>query len=115
MIEWFKSMIWYEKLLWIISIVSTLLFFYQLILTVAKRSPDRRTRKHIFSRFFSFKNIVALLSMFGWTSIAGIYQNMPTGLSLAFGVFSGLILMSIMSVLFYFVHTLKEIGNPDRN
>ncbi|MBW7870675.1 MAG: hypothetical protein H3C39_06395 [Flavobacteriia bacterium] len=114
MIEWFKSMIWYEKLLWIISIVSTLLFFYQLILTVAKRSPDR-TRKHIFSRFFSFKNIVAFLSMFGWTSIAGIYQNMPVGLSLAFGILSGLILMSVMSVLFYFVHTLKEIGNPDRN
>lgn len=107
-------MIWYEQLLWIISIVSTLLFFYQLVLTVVRRSPDR-SRKHIFSRFFSFKNIVAFLSMFGWTSIAGFYQNMPPGLSLSFGIFSGLIMMAVMSVLFYFVHTLKEIGSPDRN
>lgn len=53
--------------------------------------------------------------MFGWTSIAGLYQNMSTEASLTFGAFSGLILMAIMSVLFYFVHTLKDIGSPDKN
>lgn len=106
-------MVWYEQLLWIISLVSTFIFFYQLIFTVARKSPDR-TRKHIFSRFFSFKNIIAFLSMFGWTSIAGLYQDMPPGISMGFGALSGLVLMTIMSVLFYFVHILKEIGNPDR-
>lgn len=114
MINWFLSMVWYEKLLWIVSIFATLIFFYQLIFTVVKRTPDR-TRKHIFSRFLSFKNIIAFLSMFGWTSIAGLYQNMSTEASLTFGAFSGLILMAIMSVLFYFVHTLKDIGSPDKN
>lgn len=114
MINWFKSMVWYEQLLWVISIISTLLFFYQLIFTVAKRTPGR-ARSHIFSRFFSFKNIIAFLSMFGWTSIAGLYQDMPPGISLGFGIISGLILMAVMSVLFYFVHTLKEIGSPDKN
>lgn len=53
--------------------------------------------------------------MFGWTSIAGIYQNMPLAVSLVIGVFSGLILMAIMSVLFYFVFTLKEVTSTDRN
>lgn len=110
-VDWFKTLVWYEQLLWVISVVATLIFFYQLIFTVIKKSPDRK-RIHIFSRFFSFKNIAAFLSMFGWTSIAGIYQNMPIGFSLMLGVVSGLILMAIMSVLFYFVHNLKEISNP---
>jgi len=114
MLNWFKSLIWYEQMLWIISIVATLLFFYQLMVTVIKKTPDR-TRTHIFSRFFSFKNIIAFLSMFGWTSIAGLYQDMPPGISLSFGLLSGLVLMAVMSVLFYFVHTLKEFGNPNKN
>lgn len=114
MFDWFRTMNWFEQLLWIISILSTILFFYQIILALFKKTPEK-SRKHLFSRFFSFHNIVAFLSMFGWTSISGLYQGVGIATSLLLGIVSGLILMSIMTILFYYMYELRQERHKPMN
>src|SRR5690625_6406880 len=74
MLDWLETLSWYEKILWSVSIIATILFLLQLLTTVIVENP-RRKREKIFSRFFSFKNICAFLSMMGWVSISCIYQG----------------------------------------
>lgn len=112
MLDWLNILLWYEKLLWFISIVFTLIFLFQFFITAIQRTPGKK-RNSIFSRFFSFKNITAFLSMFGWVSISCIYQNIPLAISLFIGIVGGITLMGIMSVLFYFTQKLKENQRPE--
>ena len=113
MLKWFESLLFYEQILWIVSIVFSLIFFYQMASTVIRRRPDK-SRKFIFSRFFSFKNIAPFFAMFGWVSISGLYQNYTLRTSLILGVLSGVILMAVMSVLFYYVQKAKENAKPEK-
>lgn len=112
MLDWFEILNWYEQVLWILSIVSTFIFFYQIISTIIKRKPDKK-RKYIFSNFLVFKNIAAFFSMFGWVSISSLYQGFGLSTSLIIGVLSGIILMAVMSVLFYFIQKLKQNQTPE--
>ncbi|MDD3772816.1 MAG: hypothetical protein RBT46_03875 [Weeksellaceae bacterium] len=110
--DWFKTLFWYEQLLWIISIVFSVSFFIQFLSTIAQNHPGRK-RQHLFSRFFAFKNITAFFSMFGWVSISGLYQGLSLSISLLLGFFSGVLFMVIMVVLFYFTQKLKESYRPE--
>lgn len=110
MLNWLETLSWYEKILWLVSIVATLLFLIQLLMTVIVENPKRK-RKKILSRFFSFKNICAFLSMMGWVSISCIYQDFALSTSLLIGVISGIVMMLMMSVLFYFTEKLKDYLN----
>lgn len=110
--DWFKTLNWYEQILWVISIVSTLIFFSQIASTVIKKTPDKK-RKYIFSNFLAFKNITAFFSMFGWVTISSLYQGFTYSSAIIIGVLSGLILMGVMSVLFYFTQKLKENEAPE--
>lgn len=112
MIDWFKTLNWYEQVLWIVSLVFTLIFFYEIISTIIKSRPDKK-RKYIFSNFFAFKNIAAFLSMMGWVSISGLYQGFNLSTSLILGILSGIVLMAVMSVLYYFTQKLKENQAPE--
>lgn len=112
MFDWFKTLNWYEQVLWLISIVFTLVFFIQIISTVIRKTPDKK-RKYIFSNFLAFKNITAFFSMFGWVTISALYQNYKLSFSVILGVFSGLVLMAVMSLLFYFTQKLKENESPE--
>lgn len=107
MIDWFKTLNTAEQVLWPVAVIFTLIFFYQIIFTLIKRRPDRK-RKFLFSHFFAFKNITAFFSMFGWMTIACIYQNIPFVTSLIIGIGSGLMLMAVMSILFFYTQKLKE-------
>ena len=112
MFDWIKTLNWYEQIMWLISIVFTLIFFIQIASTVIKKTPDKK-RKYIFSNFLAFKNITAFFSMFGWVTISALYQNYNISTSVVLGVVSGIILMAVMSVLFYFTQKLKENESPE--
>lgn len=51
--------------------------------------------------------------MFGWVTISALYQNYNISTSVVLGVVSGIILMAVMSVLFYFTQKLKENESPE--
>lgn len=112
MFDWFKTLHWYEQILWVISIVFTLIFFIQIATTVLKKTPDKK-RSHIFSNFLAFKNITAFLSMFGWVTISALYQSFNLTNSLILGILSGVVLMAVMSILFYYTQKLKENEAPE--
>lgn len=110
--EWIENLSIVEQLLWVISIVASFIFFYQFLKTAFSRSPDKR-RKHLFSRFFAFKNIAAFFSMFGWVSISFIYQGLSLKTAFSFGTLSGLGLMVVMNLLFYITQRLKTHERPE--
>src|SRR5690625_5354351 len=101
MLDWLETLSWYEKILWSVSIIATILFLLQLLTTVIVENP-RRKREKIFSRFFSFKNICAFLSMMGWVSISCIYLGFSLSSSLLFGFGNSILMMFVMYFMFYF-------------
>lgn len=112
MLEWFRTLSILEQILWVVSLVFTVIFFYQILSTILKRTAGKN-RNSLFAFFFAFKNISAFLSMFGWVSIASIYQGFKFSTSLLIGIFGGIILMGVMSVLFYLVYKIKESIRPE--
>lgn len=112
MIEWIGTLKGYEQVLWIISIVSTVVFFIQILSTVIKKSPDKK-RYTFLSYCFSFKNIAGFFSMFGWVSIASLYQGVDLATSLILGAFCGLVLMAVMAALYYYTDKLKRNETPE--
>lgn len=112
MLEWFSTLSILEQILWVVSIVFTVIFFYQILSTLLKRTAGKY-RNSLFAFFFAFKNITAFLSMFGWVSIASIYQGFNLTTSLLIGIFGGIVLMGVMSVLFYFVYKIKDSIRPE--
>ncbi len=61
-------------------------------------------------QFFSFKNIVAFVTIFGWSGLSCIKGGLSTGLTLVISTIAGLLMMVITGYLFYFVHKLAENG-----
>lgn len=114
MIEWFKILDTTERVLWLVAVFFTLIFFYQIIFTLIKKRPDRE-RKFLFSHFFAFKNITAFFSMFGWMTIACLNTGFSLLISLLIGIGSGLMLMAVMSILFFYTQKLKESKAPAKN
>jgi uncharacterized membrane protein len=112
MLEWFSTLSILEQILWVVSIVFTVIFFYQILSTLLKRTAGKY-RNSVFAFLFAFKNITAFLSMFGWVSIASIYQGFKFSTSLLIGVFGGIVLMGVMSILFYLVYKIKESIRPE--
>lgn len=113
MLEWVKTLAWYEQILWFVAIIFTLLFFYQFILTFV-RNQSKRQRNTISSYLLSFQNITAFFSMSGWVSIACIYQNFSLTATLIISVLCGFVMMAIMPVLFYYFRKMKENNTPEK-
>lgn len=111
--KWFETLMIYEQILWIISIGFSIVFFYQILSTVIRKRPGKR-REYIYSGLVSFKNIVAFFSVFGWVSISSLYQGYTLTTSLIIGAVSGIIVMLVMSVLFYYVQKAKENSKPEK-
>mgnify|MGYP001489651260 CR=1 FL=1 len=61
-------------------------------------------------QFFTFKNIVAFFTIFGWTGITCIDNGLSTGLTLVISVIAGLLMMVLTSSLFFWMHKLAESG-----
>lgn len=112
MLEWIQRLPWYQQLFWIISIVFTLLFFIQFIASILNKHP-RKSRNKIVSYLFSFPNISAFLSMFGWVTIACIYQGISLFWAILIGILCGLVMMAIMPVIFYYFRKMRESYSPN--
>jgi len=61
-------------------------------------------------QFFTFKNIVAFITIFGWSGLSCIKEGLSTGLTLVISTIAGLLMMVVTGYLFFFVHKLAENG-----
>jgi hypothetical protein len=130
--EWFEALTTFEKIFWYISVPFTLIFVIQLVLTIAgldgrklnkkideddteeiireaNTPQNRRTGLVSFGlSFFSLRNFIVFLMVFGWVGVIVYHKGLSNNLTLLISFLAGLATMVIVSVLFYLSHKAKK-------
>lgn len=122
MTEWFTSMELLPKIYWVTAIVASFLFLIQLVLTlIGGDSADDfsdvdmeiETDTGIGLQFITVKNLISFFTIFGWSGIACIDSGLSTTLTIVISIASGLVMMSIMAAMFYYMKKLNSSGTLD--
>jgi len=117
--EFFEGMSTLEQTYWIIALVGSVVFLIIFILTfIGGGDSDMDGDASDFEaddggvgfQFFTFKNIVAFFTIFGWTGITCIDNGLSTGLTLILSIIAGLLMMVLTTSLFFWMHKLAESG-----
>jgi hypothetical protein len=61
-------------------------------------------------QFFTFKNLVAFITVFGWTGVLCTQNGLGNFATLGFSTLAGLVMMVLTSLLFYQMHKLAHSG-----
>lgn len=119
--ESWQSLMLIEKIYWCIAIPFSVLFVLQIILTFfggdadgmdadgdSDVSVDHDTG--IDFQFITLKNLVAFFTIFGWAGIACLDSGLGIGKSVIISTISGLVMMTIMASIVYFMGKLTDDG-----
>lgn len=117
--EFFEGMSTLEQTYWGFALLGSIVFLIIFILTfVGGGDADMEADASDFEaddggvgfQFFTFKNVVAFFTIFGWTGVTCIDNDLSTGLTLILSVIAGLLMMVLTSSLFFWMHKLAESG-----
>ena len=61
-------------------------------------------------QFFTFKNVMAFFTLFGWTGVVCIDNGLSTGASITIATLAGVAMMVLMAFLFLWISRLAEDG-----
>lgn len=131
---WWDALTSFERVFWYIAIPFSVILLIQIVLTfigiggasadVGGDVPDEigdgdfvlsdiaDAAQPSFS-FFTFRNFVAFFAVFGWAGIIGVKHGFSDVMVVLFGIVCGLLIMLIISTLFYFISKLTDSGNLD--
>lgn len=132
--EWWDTLTTFERVFWYIAIPFSVILLIQIILTFIGSGggsadighdvaddvggdmqgdhPDAADSHSGFS-IFTFRNFVAFFAVFGWAGIVGTKNEFSPALVIGFGMLCGLLIMLIISTLFYFISRMTDSGNID--
>jgi hypothetical protein len=123
--EWFSELATLEKIYWVIAVVASLFFIIQMISVFVMGDLDVQiagdtdfdieTDSGIPFQFFTLRNLVGFFTVFAWVGLACIDADYSNNLTLIISSASGLIMMAIMSTLFYFVSQMTDSGTMNIN
>lgn len=115
----------FEQVFWLVTIPATLIFLILLVLTIFGGDMDTDVDTDIDSdisdgdsipfQFLSLKNIVAFFTVFGWSGIGFITAGLAQWIVIILATICGLIMMTLMATLFYFMSKLAESGTLKMN
>jgi hypothetical protein len=118
--EFFDGLLIYEKTYWMIAIIGSLIFGILLIMTFIGGGMDADMDADATNfeaddggvgfQFFTFKNLVAFFTIFGWTGVVCMGGGYSNSVVLTISVMAGLLMMVATSSLFYFMSRLAEDG-----
>jgi len=117
--SWWQSLVMFEKIFWVFSLLFSLLFVIQLIMAFAGGDGDLAAGDAddyighddgIGYQFFTIKNLIAFFTVFGWTGIACIKGGMSKGLTIGIALLAGSIMVVMMAFLFRSMSRLKQSG-----
>ncbi len=120
---WWEGLDSIAKIYWMIAFPSTLFFLIQLIMTFIGGDIDH-DMDHDGSidadhgmgfQFLTFKNMVAFLTLFAWSGLASIEGGFSLAITIIISTISGLIMMTIMAALFYYISGFTHSGTLDYN
>ncbi len=132
---WWEALSTFEKVFWYIAIPFSVILLIQIILTFAgfgggsadigedipnvdadgilPEDADISSSEGAGFSLFTFRNFVAFFTVFGWAGIVGIKYQFSDLLVVIFAMVCGLLIMLIISTLFYFISRLTDSGNLD--
>ncbi|MBJ2173959.1 hypothetical protein JBL43_06905 [Aureibaculum sp. A20] len=118
--EFFDGMSTFEQTYWIIALIGSAIFVIILIMTflggdmdsdmVADGTDFEADDGGVGFQFFTFKNLIAFFTIFGWTGVVCTGYDLSDGIILIISVIAGLLMMVATSSLFYFMNRLTEDG-----
>ncbi|MBG6133611.1 hypothetical protein IWQ47_005036 [Aquimarina sp. EL_43] len=117
--EFFEGMSTFEQAYWIIAILGSIIFLIIFALTFigasdvdmeADISDVDADDGGVGFQFFTFKNVIAFFTIFGWTGILCIDNELSTIVTIFISSFAGLLMMILTSLLFFWIHKMAESG-----
>lgn len=110
-----------EKIFAVCGLLFTLLFLLQMVLSLFGADHDHDASGHadasvaddagIPFQFITLKNMVTFFAIFGWTGLVCLRSGMTEWLGILIAFFAGLLMMTIMATLVYFMSKLADEGN----
>lgn len=119
MSEFFEGMSGLEQTYWIVALIGSGVFAIIFIMTFlgggdvdmeADMTDLDVDDGGVGFQFFTFKNVVAFFTIFGWTGVVCFDANMGTGATVAISSIAGLIMMFITSAMFFYMSKLTQSG-----
>jgi len=118
MAEWFSNLEFLPKVYWLIAIIGSLIFSVVMLMAFAggdaddigDMDADIDADAGAGFHFISFKNLIGFFTIFGWSGIACIDAGLSKPLTVIISIVCGLIMMTIMASLFYFISKLTDSG-----
>ncbi|MFT6837014.1 MAG: hypothetical protein ACJAZR_000537 [Sediminicola sp.] len=116
---WFEGLPIFEKIYWVVAIISSVILMILLILTMIGSDADEfggdvdaeiEGDTGIGFQFLSIKNFVAFLTIFGWSGIACLEGGWSKTMTVLISLVCGLIMMFAMASLFYYLSKLQSSG-----
>ena len=118
MTEWFSDLELFQKIYWVISLIASFIFIIIMITTFIGGDTDDlgdvdteiEGDTGAGFQFFTFKNLIAFFTIFGWTGIASLDAGYSKPTAVIVSLICGLIMMLIMATLFYYMGKLNDSG-----
>ncbi|ALM08690.1 hypothetical protein SB49_13380 [Sediminicola sp. YIK13] len=116
---WFEGLSIFEKIYWVVAIISSVILLILLFLTMIGSDADEfggdvdaeiEADTGIDFQFLSLKNFVAFLTIFGWSGIACLDAGWSKTMTVLVSLICGLIMMFAMASLFYYLSKLQSSG-----
>lgn len=117
--EFFSGMTTLEQAYWYVALIGSALFVVIFIITFVgggdadlESDIDVADGDHggIGSQFFTFKNVIAFFTIFGWTGITCLDGGLSDILTIIISTVAGLAMMFLTSLLFYWMGKMAESG-----
>lgn len=109
----------FEKVLWVVAIVSSLVFVVQTVMTFVGMDGDgdmggSNVDMAVDTPFelFTFRNFINFFLGFGWTAIA-LKERFSVTVTVLLSVVAGVVLVAAVMYLFYLMSRMEQSGNID--
>ena len=117
--NWFAALSLFEKIYWATALIASAIFIVLIILTLVGGDADDMGGDvdaeidgdtGIGFQFLSFKNLIGFFAIFGWSGIACLENGFSKGLTVFISILCGLLMMTAMAALFYYLAKLQSSG-----
>ncbi|MDE3743056.1 hypothetical protein [Maribacter polysaccharolyticus] len=117
--QWFTALTSFEKIYWIVAILSSIILLILIIVTFLGGDVDDMSGDvdveiegdtGISFQFLSFKNLMGFFTIFGWVGISCLESGYSKSLTVIISVICGLLMMLAMASLFYYLSKLQSSG-----